>query len=62
MLICFDPAIEAARVPFDVHFAGNSPFGVGLKYFFFHFQFSRRLATFFFFHENVSKKVDPQLR
>ena len=34
---------------FDVHFARNSPFGVGLKYF----------AYVFFFTKQSQKKVDP---
>jgi len=49
LLICFDFAFTAAYVPFDVHFARNSPFGVGLKYF----------AYVFFFTKQSQKKVDP---
>ena len=61
MLICFDPAFKMVCFCFDVHFARNSPFGVGCGapiIYFIYFYFFVGWATFFF-DETISKKVDP---
>ena len=60
--VCLNPAFKAAHDCFDVHFATNSPFGVGLNNLFFIFHFSVGWPRFFFFHETISEKVDPRLR
>ena len=55
----FDPAFKAAHAPFDVHFARNSPFGVGLKYFYFYVFIFQLVGLFLFFTKQSQKKWTP---
>ena len=50
---------KAASVPVDVHFARNSPFGVGTRTDYFSFFIFLLVGLVYFFYETLSKKVDP---
>ena len=50
---------KAASVPVDVHFARNSPFGVGTQTDYFSFFIFLLVGLVYFFYETLSKKVDP---
>jgi hypothetical protein len=49
----------AACVPFDVHFARNSPFGVRLQTVFILFSTFLLFGPVCFFYKTKLKKVDP---
>ena len=59
MLISFDPAFKMVFFRFDIHFARNSPFGVGTRTDYFSFFIFLLVGLVYFFYETLSKKVDP---